>query len=393
MTGRPAVVLAVTHEVTATTFYRGYLSYLREAGWDVTMVASSSGSLEMLGRDENVRVVHLPMKREPSPLDDLKSWWGWLSLLRSIRPDAVVAATPKASLLATTAARVCRVPVRIYQLWGLRLETEQGLRRSILRLMEQLTASSATLVIANSRSLAEASVAEGTSGGTLPTVLGSGSSHGVDTVRFSEDATMPILPGGIRRFLDESVGRMVVGFVGRLHQDKGIDTLVHAMDLVAAALGDRAAYVLVGAVEDERIAQLVDDAGLRHQVLRIDHVSDPRPIIAAFDVLTLPSLREGFPNVVLEAAALSVPAVTTDATGCIDSVVDGQTGLITRAGDPGSLADALKCLVQDPSRVEAMGQVARRRAVEEFDQRIVWGLQEGALRACVQEQGRLTGAD
>jgi glycosyltransferase involved in cell wall biosynthesis len=90
------------------------------------------------------------------------------------------------------------------------------------------------------------------------------------------------------------------------------------------------------------------------------------------DVLVLMSLREGFPNVVLEAAALEVPSIVSNATGCIDSVIDGQTGLIVPVGNLDGLSNAIKKLSTDAELRAKLGINARNWVTKEFDQEIVF---------------------
>lgn len=107
-------------------------------------------------------------------------------------------------------------------------------------------------------------------------------------------------------------------------------------------------------------------------VLEVGNVDEVRPYYAAMDVLVLPSLREGFPNVVLEAAAMSVPAVVTDATGVFDSVVDQETGVIVPVGDVEALAGALRTLSEDPELRARYGAAARHRVETDFAQEDIW---------------------
>jgi glycosyltransferase involved in cell wall biosynthesis len=96
-------------------------------------------------------------------------------------------------------------------------------------------------------------------------------------------------------------------------------------------------------------------------------VRDPYCYYAIGDVLVHPSFREGFPNAVLEGAAMELPAITTNALGCIDSVVDGETGIIVQKDDPDALHDAMLKLVEDAPLRKKMGQAARKRVLKDFD--------------------------
>lgn len=384
-----SVVLAVTHEVSAVTFYRGYLAHLRNKGWEVTVVASSeSGDLLEFARSEGVKSISLPMRREPSPLKDLCSLVRWLTVLNDVSPTVVVAATPKASLLALTAAFLNRVPVRVYQLWGLRLETETGVRRLILKALEKVTIMSATKVVANSLSLVSAAGREGILRRRGAEVVGAGSSHGVDLERFSRDADIPDLPGPTQAFLREHGGSTVVGFIGRLHNDKGLDTLLEALESLSEHSSAKIACIVVGGTENPDLQRRIAEKSAALDIHMAGQAKDPRPFIMTFDMICLPSRREGFPNVILEAAAMGVPAVVSDATGVVDSVVSDVTGLVFRTGQAEELAEAIESLAVDPARLANLGRAARDRAVKEFDNVLIWDLQEEALAV---ELGRIRG--
>ncbi|WP_313356469.1 glycosyltransferase [Microbacterium sp.] len=373
-------MLIVTAAMTARLFLRGYATHLARAGYEVTLVADDMTELGPLLFEYGVGARSLQMRRSPHPLKDLISLVRLVRLIRQVRPDAVVYATPKASLLASIAARMLRVRVRIYGLWGIRFETAHGLSRIALRGFEKLIASSSTAVVANSRSLADRAVELGITHREAIEVLGSGSSHGVDLARFRREAEMPALDEQTSEFLAAQPG-FVVGFVGRIHPDKGIDTLLHAV--ATTGCDERPVRVLlVGA--DEGMNMPSNTSVVFH---RTGEVADVRPYIRVFDVLVLMSLREGFPNVVLEAAAMGVPAIVSDATGCIDSVVDGVTGAVVSIGDVAGLRQAIEDMSRNPAARRAQAAAAQERVRSEFDQHRVWEASETHLRSALVAAG------
>jgi len=367
-----SVCLIVTAEVTALTFYKGFVRFLVDHGWMVTVIAASSGKLEPWATGEGGRGLAVDFRRDPAPWPDLQALLKTFWLLRRLRPDVVLCATPKAGLVGTLAAWLARVPVRIYDLWGLRLETEHGARRALLALLERVAMAAATQVWANSRSLAAAATRMGLAGGKTIRVLGAGSSHGVDTEYFRRDvvAARPIEVEELRR---ANPTALILGFIGRLHRDKGV------LDLLAATRrcaddGVDVRLVVVGDPEDPATVRGVDDAVSRGLAVWATGVTDVRPYLAAIDVLCLPTYREGFPNVVLEAAAMGVPAIVTDATGAIDSVVDGQTGWVTPTHDPTSLARLLSTMAADQSDIERRGLAAFGRVRSDYRRETVFDL-------------------
>jgi glycosyltransferase involved in cell wall biosynthesis len=303
--------------------------------------------------------------------------------LRALRPDVIVYATPKAGLLGGIAAWLLRIPVRVYQLWGLRFESVAGAQRYTLKMLERLTARASTHVVANSRSLAD----EASKHRIAPNidVLGPGSSHGVDVDRFSPEAEgIPDLDPATKAFLAAHTDGSIVIFVGRVHRDKGIDTLISALDLLRDSERSMRA-IIIGRLESGELEAYLETAQQRLALHIVGWVDDTRPYLLAADVLCLPTLREGFPNVVLEAAAMRTPAVVSNATGAIDSVIDGVTGRVFPVGDARELARTI-WEVTTGGDLADMGARARVRVESEFSSLHVWELQNHYLKGRLSEQ-------
>ncbi|PNI10524.1 hypothetical protein CXX84_03465 [Arthrobacter sp. AFG7.2] len=372
------ITLLVTSESTAISFYPGYAEFLRSKGWNVTIIASSQGELESSEALAGASIHAVPMKRNPSPAHDLRSLYKLLRKLGEISPDVLVFATPKASLLGSIAGFLLKVPIRSYHLWGLRLETEHGLRRRIFLGLERLTSLLATEVVANSPSLAAQALKIGASAGRPISVIGAGSGLGVDLEHYSPDAQLPPTDPATRRFIGDA-GGFTIGFVGRIHPDKGIDTLISA----ASALSQERSGVrlmLIGAEDGAALEKLLCGVPDSLNVHVAGSVSDVRPYYSVMDIHCLPTLREGFPNVVLEASAMGIPTITTDATGAIDSVLNEKTGYIFPKGDSETLCDRLRRLYDQPELRHEFGQAARAYVESSFSRSVLWNLHERHLR-------------
>jgi glycosyltransferase involved in cell wall biosynthesis len=363
------ILLAVTADVSIG-FVAGTARYLAAQGWDVHVASGAGPRLERLGEEPGITVHPTSVERDPSLRSDATALLAVVRLVRRIRPDVVSAATPKAGLLFSLAAAVLRVPVRVYQLWGLRYETERGLRRRVLMATERLAAGAATDVLAVSASLQEIAVRDRLVRARKTQVLGAGSSHGVDPVRFAVDAETRRDRQQARWPEDR---RPVIGFVGRLNPDKGIDTLAAAARILSAR-GVEARLVIVGSHDgaaEDVIAQLTTCGWPCEFWGQTDDVAGA---LSQMDVLCLPTRREGFPNVVLEAAVAGLPTVATPATGVVDAVQHERTGLLAASFDPSDLADQLARVVTEPALRQSLGRAARDRAIAEFDQTRVWHL-------------------
>ena len=385
---RPRLVYLVTHAVSARLLLAGQLAFMREAGFDVSVIASPGPDLDIVAAHEGVEVVPITMARAMRPADDARALIAVTAALRRLRPDIVNASTPKAGLLGMMAARALDVPARIYLLRGLRLETEAGWRRRVLGATERIAAACADDVIAVSASLRAGFVAAGLGTAGKVRVLGPGSSNGVDVDRFAPTPAIVAAAAEVRYRLGIEAGAPVIGFIGRLARDKGIVELLDAFDRVRSRRAD-ARLILVSAdlADEDTPREVAARVPRTPGVIAVPRVDDVRPYLAAMDVLGFPSHREGFPNVVLEAAALATPAVGHPVTGVRDAIVDGRTGRLVPAHDAAALADALVGYLDEPTRRFAHGAAARARAVADFARPTVWRRWLDVYRAALTARG------
>jgi glycosyltransferase involved in cell wall biosynthesis len=369
---RPRLVYLVTHPVSANILLRGQLSWMRAAGFDVTVISAPGPELTLVGERERVATEAVALEREIAPAADARAIVQITALLRRLEPDIVNASTPKAGLLGMVAAAACAAPVRIYLLRGLRLETATGALRRVLGITERIAAACAHEIIAISGSLRDAFVDGGWAPANKVRVLGSGSSNGIDIDWFSPTREVREAAAAIRKELG-AVGIPLIGYVGRLARDKGIAELLDAFEKVRRR-NSTARLVLVGAtladedVPPEVTARVPSMPG----VVILPRTTDVRPYLVALDVLAYPSHREGISNTLLEAAALGVPAVGYRVTGVVDAVADGSTGTLVTPRDVEQLSGALERYLNDPPLRRAHGDAARARIVERFAQPLVW---------------------
>ena len=368
---KPRILLGVTADISLSLM-RGMPAYLVSQGWDVHVVTSPGERLSQLAELPGVTTHSLAMERNPSPVKDLIALIRWVSLLKSVRPDVISVGTPKAGLLGSVAGRITRVPKRVYHLRGLRFETATGIQFKVLTFLEKVTSAAATHVLSVSHSMRDKFVAMKLTPAQKAVVIGAGSSNGVQLEEFAATLFGAAEIAKLRDSLQIQDGIPVVGFVGRLTEDKGLIVLAKARRLLSD-WGIDYQLLVVGGFDDsdgERILAAINVFG--RPAIVTGAVPKPAVYYRLMDVFCLPTLREGFPNVTLEASASSLPTVTTDATGAIDSVVDGVTGVLTRSGDPVSLAEGLMRLVNDVGTRVSMGEQALKRVKADFAREHVW---------------------
>ena len=365
----------ITTAACSAVSLKGQLAYMGRRGFDVVVISAPGDSrfpldeFRLLREREQVTTIGVPMEREISPLKDLVSLVRIYRVLRRLRPAIVNAGTPKAGLLGMIAACAAGVPVRIYSLHGLRWETAHGLKRFVLGVAERCASALAHRVICVSESLRQLYVTLGFTMETKTCVLGEGSANGVDVDEFIPTSQAHAL----RARLGIPDGGPVVGFVGRLTRDKGVPELLDAFDQVLASFPDARLLMLGDFENGDPIPESYAKRLCRHpRVVMTGNVSDPRSYYPIMDVLALPSYREGYPNVLLEAAAAQVPTVAFKATGSVDAICDGLTGTLVPLGDVGSFARALQRYLADNSLRHEHGQAGRERVLCHFRPEMIW---------------------
>ncbi len=374
--GARSALFGVTAPNTALAFLDGQLGHLVDDGLEVHLVCSDTpdGRVAAMVRRNGATFHRVSISRRPSLVHDVRALAEVGAVIRRTRPDTIVAGTPKMSLLLLLTGTLARVRRRVYLCHGLRFEGARGLRRRLLVGVERLLCALSTDVVAVSPSGRAALVALGVAR-TKVSVLGDGSANGIDGERFR--------PAGQGERVAARAGlaladERVAAFVGRLTHDKGIATV-----LACAEAMDDVTFLVAGhpepvGVDDESVIRALQALP---NVRLLGRCPDVVPVYAAADLLILPTVREGMPTVVLEAAACGVPAVAYSATGTVDAVLDGVTGRIVPQGDVAAFVRTVRHLLGDDVARSAMGRAAHDRVMERFAPGRVWRLWSAFLDA------------
>jgi glycosyltransferase involved in cell wall biosynthesis len=373
MSNNPKIVYIVTVPITAKYLIRGHLGYMREQGFDVTVISSPEPELAEVANQESISVLGIKIHREINFWADFVSLWQIYRALVKLKPDIVNASTPKAGFLGMLAAWFAGVPIRIYLLRGLRAETAVGLKKLILNTTERIASICAHYVVAVSQSLSLVYIQEKLVSPTKLIIIGSGSSNGVNPDRFLPNADTLDLIEQLRQDLNLTADLPTIGFVGRFTKDKGIVELISAFEIVQQSL-PTVRLLLVGDFEagDPLSPETVTKIKSNPAIILPGFVKDTALYYSLMNVFAFPSYREGFPNAPLEAALASIPTVGFSATGVVDAVLDGVTGTLVPLGNVDSLATELLKLLNDKSELHRLGEVARQRAFTEFQPPIIW---------------------
>jgi glycosyltransferase involved in cell wall biosynthesis len=317
---------------------------------------------------KGVTLVHVPIVRKISLFADVMALAKIFLFFRREQFDIVHSGTPKAGLLAMVTARVVGVPLRFHTFTGQVWATKTGFFRWLLKEIDTVIYHSASDVLVDSHSQRAFLIKEGIIEEEGSYVLAKGSICGVDSDRFKPDAERKI---AIRDRLHIPVDAFVFSFLGRMTKDKGIEELLLAFDRIASEHAN--AYLLLIGPDDEKIIHKMKEQLLfkNGRILYQSFTRTPEIYMSAADVMCLPSHREGFGMVVLEAAAAGIPTIGSRITGVIDAIEDGETGLFHPQGDVGALYECMCICIVDRKRTRHLGRQARLRTLKDFSSRLL----------------------
>ncbi|MGE6229105.1 glycosyltransferase family 4 protein [Paenibacillus chitinolyticus] len=364
---KPLIVLVFTVP-ESIIFVKGQITYLKEQGWEVAIICSP-GQVET----EGAKFYPVSMKRDISLVSDLHSLLNLIKLFIKIKPTLINAGTPKAGLLAGVAAFLCRIPNRIYTSHGLRLETLQGVKKTILKWTERVSCFTAHKVICVSPSLRDKLVELRIATKENTVVFNHGSCNGIDYKKYEISHEVVKEMEQIKMELQLPQNAFILGFVGRHTKDKGIEELVGAY-VQLQSLYPQLFLLLCGEFEEgDPVSWEIQKTIRNHkQIIRVGHVRNVNPYYQMMDVVILPSYREGMGNVILEASAAAKPVIATNATGCKDAVVEGETGLLVAPGNTSELRNAIEFLYLNPEKAKKMGQLGKERIKRDFKPGDIW---------------------
>lgn len=355
----------VTTVSDSMPFFRGQLHKLKEL-FQITLVCSPGSQLNDMGELHDVSTQPLTMMREISIWEDVKSLWKLYQLFWKEKPTVVHGNTPKGALLSMITSFLARVPVRIYYVHGLRYQSVSGKKRQLLIFMEKFACYLATDIIAVSHGTRAQMQADKITRKPIQ-MIWNGSINGLDVDYFNPDIVEAAQ-------VDEICGGdFVFGFVGRIVRDKGVEELIEAFLRILAHRVD-IKLLMVGPFEENSDLKQETVCLLRNHpnIVYVGTQSDVRPYYKLMDTFVLPSYREGFGIVLIEAAAMGVITIVSDITGCNEVVLDGETGYLVKVKDVDSLHLRMQQLVEDSSSAAHMKDAARAHVLKRYRQDLVW---------------------
>lgn len=362
-----------TVPITLESLLNDQLRMLNEH-YEVVAVSSPGKEMQILREREGIRTIEVPMERRISPIKDFISLIRMIRVFIKERPYMVHSMTPKAGLISMLAGWMTRIPVRMHTFTGLVFPTATGWKQRLLMCTDWLTCACATHVNPEGAGVKRDLMAYGITKKPLR-IIGNGSICGVDMAYF--DRTEAVMKQAVA-YREE--GCFTFCFVGRIVRDKGINELVSAFVRLYQQY-PQVRLLLVGPFENkvDPVLPETEKAIQEHPAIRfMGFQSDVRPFLVASDALVLPSYREGFPNVVLQAGAMGLPSIVTDINGCNEIIIPNENGVIIPSKDEEALYQAMENFLFYPEEIQRMAKKARSLIASRYDRKVLW---EALLKA------------
>ncbi len=365
------ICVVTTKSSTLKSFLIGQLEYLSRNGYDVTVVCDTDDELAQ-SLPEWIQYKPIPMKRGIDGFGSLRSIWNLYRLFKSGKYDIVQYSTPNAACYSSIASWIAGIPIRLYCQWGIRYVGFHGWKRKLYKMIEKMTCSLSTHVEPDSEGNLRFSRHEGLYTSDKSRVIWHGSANGVDLKKFDISQKEQW-----RKQIHQKYGLgnkdFIFGFIGRIEKDKGINELLSAFRTVVQSFDD-VKLLIVGPYDKKPgiNQELITWSEECASVIYCGYVTEVEKHISAMDVFILPSYREGFGSVVVEAEAMGVPVIVTDIPGPTDAMQDGITGLVVPKATVEPLVEAMENMRLNAAMRQEMGHKAIHFAQTRYEQATLW---------------------
>ena len=369
------LVRITTIPLSLEKLLEGQLTFMNEH-YEVIAISAEKKRLDKYGSDNKVRTFWVEMTRAITPLEDIKALLRLYRFFKREKPLIVHTHTPKAGIVGMLAAKLARVPIRLHTVAGLPLIETKGNKRKILDLVEAFAYRLATRVYPNSFELKKIIINLGYAKSGKLKVLGKGSSNGIDTGYFDPSQFPQEENFKLKSELGIPQEDFTFIFVGRLVSEKGINELVLSFTELQKSKPD-ISLLLVGPFEkelDPLAPEVFQNIKSHPKIFTTGYQQDVRAYFSISDVLTFPSYREGFPNVVMQANAMGIPAIVSDINGCNEIIEEGINGMIIPVKDRSALLNSMTVVIENNVLRSKLAQNARKLIQMNYERRLFWGI-------------------
>ena len=372
MNNKIKLVRITTVPISLEKLLEGQLNYMQKY-FDVYAVSSDKDRLYDFGEKKSIKVHHVNFTRKITPLRDLLAIYNLSKFLIKEKPEIVHTHTPKAGFIGMLASKISRTPIRLHTVAGLPLMEEKGFKKRILFIVEKITYLLASNIYPNSKGLYDYIVENKIINKNKLKIIDNGSTNGIDIDYFNPNLFSKNDSETLKNKIGIPMEHKIFLYVGRIVRDKGINELIAAFKKIND-LYEKTSLLLVGSYEedldplkDQTLKEINNNPNIHH----IGYKKDVRLYFMISDILVFPSYREGFPNVVMQAGAMGVPAIVSDINGCNEIIHEGENGFIIPAKNSLSLYNAMDKSIQNKNIFKTKSSY-RSEIVKKYNRKNVW---------------------
>lgn len=382
-------VARVVTVAEAFVHFKPFLKLLKQNEAEITLVASPGGYENVLLDELQLSVTPIEINREIKPIKDIKSLLLLISFFRKNRFDIIHSSTPKAGLLTAIAGLFVPKAICLHTFTGQRWANMHGPMRWLLKFLDKVVIQLNTQCYADSPSQIEFLISEGVADRGQVKCLHKGSYGGIDCDRFNNDK-YPSARANLLAELKITADSVIILYVGQLSHDKGVDELVKAF-VLSQKKQKNIKLVLIGVHRvgvDRLESETLSEIDLNSDIYSLGYKNHPEKYFSAADIFCLPSHREGFGTVVLEAAACELATIGTKITGLTDAIVENVTGVLVELKNVNNLSEAILSLARDEQKRKILGANAKKRARTDFNSELLAAMQWQEYQALIKERSR-----
>lgn len=348
-------------------FYDAHIRKLLDEGYQVTVMCNMDEEF-IRSHSERFRCIPIKISRGVNPVNLIEHIIRFTIEFSKNKYEFIQYTGPSTGLCVSIAGFLTGTKPRLYCLWGIRYEGFTGVKRWMFKSLERITCKLSTNIMLDSPSNKQICVREKLFPANKAEVILEGSACGIDLTVFDAGRKAEY-NDRIRAEYCINKDEFVVGYLGRLINDKGISELLKSAKTVLGKYNN-VTYLIVGFTEEEDPIdkELYEWALKQEKIIFTGYTNQPQVYYAAFDIFVFPSYREGYGGGVIQAAAYAVPAVVNDVPSVLDSIGHGKYGLIAKVKDEVSLTDCIERFYKDEDLRVSMGLKAQKRIVERFEQ-------------------------
>ena len=371
------VLEIITLASSAEAFIGNQFSYFQSTGrYEMHLICSNGPTLHDFVKKQGIKYQPIEISRTLAPWKDIKAIFQIARYIRMNKIDIVIAHYfPKASLLTSCACLLTSRRCKIMIAHGVLHDTMHGLLRKLVIWEQKFDVAFAKKVVCVSPSVARRRREDGIEKTVKQVVLGGGSVNGVDAIeKFNPTLVSQNIIHQLKTKYQITDNDFIIGFSGRIVHDKGIEELCEAFEILKERFPQKSIKLFIIGEPEKRDAVPQKTLDILHKNANVIFTgripySDIQQYYLLMNVLVLPSYREGFPTVVLEAGAMGIPVIVSRSTGCIDSIKEGETGVFTDISAESISNNIEKFFNKDFAR--SIGKNARQYVLNNYDQRII----------------------